>query len=67
MPNHVSHRIMLKSPTGDEKAESAAFKQLEALMKTDESPFDFNVLIPYPERFEALDKARREAEKAGVA
>lgn len=41
-------------------------QQLQMLMKTDESPFDFNVLFPYPERLEALDIQRQELEEAGT-
>lgn len=67
MPNHISNRITVQSPTGDEAAATSAFAHLKALMKTDESLFDFNVLIPYPEHFEALDKARKEAAKTGAS
>lgn len=63
MPNHVSNRITVKSSSDDWKAEEAALEQIKVLMKTEDSPFDFNVLIPYPERFESLDDARAAAEK----
>ncbi len=63
MPNHVSNRVELKSFDDDWKKEEAAFEQLQAMMKTEEHPFDFNVLIPYPEQYQVLDDARRELEK----
>lgn len=64
MPNHVSNRLQFKSFSKDDwKKEDDAFKQLESLMKTDDSPFDFNVLIPYPDNFKVLDDKRRELEK----
>jgi hypothetical protein len=66
MPNHISNHAKLTSFTDDWKQEEAAFKELQALMKTEDSPFDFNVLIPYPEPYKSLDDAAREAEKRGV-
>ncbi len=67
MPNHISNHIQLKSFDEDEWAkEQEAFERLQAMMKTDKKAFDFNVLIPYPEHFAALDKARDEAEKQGL-
>lgn len=66
MPNHVSNRIELKSFDDDWKKEEAAFEQLQSMMKTEQHPFDFNVLIPYPEPFKSLDDARHEAEERGV-
>jgi hypothetical protein len=64
MPNHVSHRIYFESD--DYKAEDDALKKLEELMKTDDHPFNFDKLLPYPEHFAAADKAAHEAEKAGI-
>lgn len=56
MPNHISNIVRLKALDEDDwKREDEAFKQLQALMKTDNHPFDFNVLIPYPEHFKVLD------------
>ena len=56
MPNHISNIVRLKAFNEDDwKRENEAFEQLQALMKTDDSPFDFNVLIPYPEHFKVLD------------
>jgi len=66
MPNHITNRVQIKSLNDDWRKEEEAFKQLEALMKTEESTFDFNVLIPYPEKHSILDKARHEAEKNGT-
>lgn len=66
MPNHISNRVQIKSLNDDWRKEEEAFKQLEALMKTEKSPFDFNVLIPYPEQYSILDKVRNEAEKNGT-
>lgn len=64
MPNHVSNIIRIKSLQEDDwKKEDEAFKSLESIMKTENSPFDFNVLIPYPEQYRVLDEAREEAEK----
>lgn len=64
MPNHVSNRLEFKAFSEDDwRKEDAAFKQLQALMKTDDRPFDFNVLIPYPDTFKVLDDKRRELEK----
>lgn len=63
MPNHISNRIQFKASEDDWKKEEEAFAQLQALMKTEDSPFDFNVLIPYPEPYKSLDEARNQAEK----
>jgi hypothetical protein len=61
MPNHISNIVKFQSPDDDYKAEDAAFKLIQTLMKTDESPFDFNVLIPYPEVWSVADEAHRKA------
>ncbi len=66
MPNHVSNKISFKTPDGDWKAEEAALKTIKRLMATDDSPFDFNVLIAYPEHLAALDDKRHEMEKTGL-
>lgn len=66
MPNHVSNKITFRSLIGDDTEEATAMEQLMALMKTDEHPFDFNVLIPYPARFAEPDSARAKEEAAGV-
>jgi len=66
MPNHISNRVFFQSPNRDDDAETSALKQLETMMKTEESSFDFNVLIPYPQQYAEADKARLEAEKRGV-
>lgn len=64
MPNHISNRIQLLSFDEDWKRERAAFEELQTLMKTEDSPFDFNALIPYPEPFKSLDEVRNAAEEA---
>jgi hypothetical protein len=66
MANHVSNRLCFESTDDDWDAEELAFNQLTTLMKTDKSPFDFNVLIPSPENSE-LDKIPIEAELASVS
>lgn len=63
MPNHISNIIRIKALDDDWKAEEKAFETLVSLMKTEDSPFDFNVLIPYPETYRLLDEKRHEAEK----
>lgn len=63
MPNHISNRIWIEAPDEDYHKEEDAFEQVKTLMKTEDSPFDFNVLIPYPEQYKVLDDARNEAEK----
>lgn len=63
MPNHISNRVQLKSLSDDWKREDEAFKQLEEMMKTEWSTFDFNVLVPYPEHFKVLDDAANKLEK----
>jgi len=65
MPNHVSNIIQLKALDSEEdwRKEEEALEAMKALMKTETHPFDFNVLIPYPEQYKALDDARHEAEK----
>lgn len=66
MPNHISNIIRLKLSDDDWEKEEAAFEALQALMKTEETPFDFDVLIPYPDPYRSLDEARDEAERRGV-
>jgi hypothetical protein len=63
MPNHISNRMWFVAPDGDYHKEESTFEAVKALMKTEESPFDFDVLIPYPEQYKVLDDARNEAEK----
>ena len=38
----------------------------QALLKTGEGDFDFNLFIPYPSKYEELDMLREQAEKDGV-
>lgn len=64
MPNHISNRLQILSFDEDWRKEQAAFEQLQAMMKTEDSPFDFNVLIPYPEPYKSMDDAHHAAEKA---
>lgn len=66
MPNHVSNRVQLKLSDEEWEREEEAFAELQKLMKSNESLFDFNVLIPYPAQYKALDDARSAAEKQGV-
>lgn len=37
---------------------------LMRLMATDRSPFDFNAILPYPDRFARLDEVRRQWERS---
>lgn len=61
MPNHISNHLTLKSSADDYEGDGKALEELKILMKTDDSPFDFNVLARYPEHWDALDKAWHEA------
>lgn len=64
MPNHISNRMEFKALNEDNwRKETEAFEQVKVLMKTEQHPFDFNVLIPYPQEYKVLDDARHEAEK----
>lgn len=65
MPNHISNRISFKSFDEENgwEQEEKAFEDAQALMKTDGSLFDFNVLLPYPAHFKAADDAYFEARK----
>lgn len=67
MPNHISNRISFKAldteAEGSWKQKEDTFEAVRTLMKTEDRPFDFNVLIPYPEPFKSLDESRRELEK----
>jgi hypothetical protein len=66
MPNHISNRLQIKSFDDDWKKDNEAFEKLQGLMKTDNSLFDFNVLIPYPQHWREADDAHDEARKAGI-
>lgn len=66
MPNHISNKLMFKSPSEDWQAEEKALEGLKQLMKTDDGPFDFNVLFPYPPELAAADDAHNKAEMAKV-
>lgn len=61
MPNHISNHVQFKASADDYEAECEAIEQVEIMMKTDESTFDFNVLIQYPRNWHELDKAWHEA------
>lgn len=53
MPNYCSNDIAITGPKEDIDA-------LEALLKTEEVAFDFNLFIPYPKQFkDADDEARK--------
>ncbi len=71
MPNYVSNRISLKfadDPDEDKwKEEEEAREALKTLMKTDDSLFDFNVLIPYPSDWAKADDAHEAARDAWLA
>lgn len=65
MPNHISNIVRVKDED-DYKKEEEAFEQMQALMKTEDSLFDFNALIPYPDPYKSLDDAFHKAqEEAG--
>lgn len=66
MPNHISNIVHIEVSKENWKQGEEAMKAIREFMKSDESPFDFNKLIPYPEEFEKLDKAREAARAAGV-
>jgi Ferredoxin-like domain in Api92-like protein len=62
MPNHVSNRLTLQC---DDETAGKVFAEIGGTWEDGTGkPFDFDKLIPYPERFAKADKERQEWEKA---
>lgn len=55
MPNHITNTIWFESKSDADK--------VKEFMTTEESEFDFNVLIPYPKEYAEKDRIAREYEK----
>ena len=66
MPNHITNNLKLMDDENETNYEhnQKVMAEIVALMKTDKSEFDFNVLIPYPKHFADADKAARDHEVA---
>lgn len=56
MPNHISNRIKFEKTSNNWRRVCEALDQLKVLMKTEDSPFDFNALIPYPKDWDDADE-----------
>lgn len=66
MPNHISNIIRLEEDESRWREISKTYEDILAFMKSPESPFDFNRLIPYPKRFRDLDDAAKKAMEGGA-
>lgn len=65
MPNHVSHKVTFRYGEDDYEEKKAMFDEVLTFMKSEDWPFDFNRLIPYPEKYAKADKAAKEYSENG--
>lgn len=66
MPNHISNLVYLRKSAKDNDPDDAAMDALCSLMKTEDSPFDFEALFPYPTEWDALDREWRKGFDQGI-
>jgi hypothetical protein len=52
MPNHCENDLYITGPAND-------VAQVRAAIWTEQSEIDFNAIIPYPERYAAMDRDAR--------
>lgn len=52
MPNHIANRVIIDGSLDD-------IKKIMNFVRSEESPFDFNKIVPMPETFKKYDTTNR--------